>query len=202
MLRLRAIATAGVVIAALAALSPSALTAQGVTTGAVTGVVTDESGQGVENAQIQVTNRATGYTTGTLTRGGGRYFVQGLEISNRYALTVRLLGYAPQTIENVNVVLGTATPLLGGEDAVRINLSLEALHSMTAKLPRIAVERPARAIGKDTLTAMQSGIYFGYVGLIEGIVARIQSEFGVPLEIGKGRIVRQGTVKELCASPG
>jgi pantothenate kinase type III len=45
---------------------------------------------------------------------------------------------------------------------------------MTAKLPRIAVERPARAIGKDTLTAMQSGIYFGYVGLIEGIVSRIR----------------------------
>ena len=63
MLRLRAIAALGVA-AALAALSPSTLVAQGVTTGAVTGVVTDESGQGVENAQIQVTNRATGYSTG------------------------------------------------------------------------------------------------------------------------------------------
>jgi type III pantothenate kinase len=52
---------------------------------------------------------------------------------------------------------------------------------MTAKLPRIAVERPARAIGKDTLTAMQSGIFFGYIGLIEGMVARIQAEFGAPL---------------------
>ncbi len=54
---------------------------------------------------------------------------------------------------------------------------------MTAKLPRIAVERPGRAIGKDTLTAMQSGIYFGYVGLIEGVVARIKAEFGAPLEV-------------------
>jgi hypothetical protein len=109
MLKLRAIAALGVVVAALAALSPTTLIAQGVTTGAVTGVVTDESGVGVENAQVQVTNRATGYTTGSLTRGGGRYFVQGLELSNRYAVTVRLLGYAPQTIENVSVVLGTAT---------------------------------------------------------------------------------------------
>jgi hypothetical protein len=108
MLRFRAIATLGVV-AALAALWPAPLTAQGVTTGAVTGVVTDESGQGVENAQVQVTNRATGYTTGSLTRVGGRYFVQGLEVGNRYAVTVRLLGYAPQTIENVSVVLGSAT---------------------------------------------------------------------------------------------
>ena len=97
MLRLRAIAALGVA-AALAALSPSSLAAQGVTTGAVTGVVTDESGQGVENAQIQVTNRATGYTTGGLTRVGGRYFVQGLDVGNRYAVTVRLLGFQPQTV--------------------------------------------------------------------------------------------------------
>ena len=110
MLRLRAIAALGVA-AALAALSPSTIVAQGVTTGAVTGVVTDESGQGVENAQIQVTNRATGYSTGGLTRVGGRYFVQGLDVGNRYAVTVRLLGFQPQTIENIRVVIGTATPV-------------------------------------------------------------------------------------------
>ena len=110
MLRIRAIA-ALVVAAALAALSPSTLVAQGVTTGAVTGVVTDESGQGVENAQIQVTNRATGYSTGGLTRVGGRYFVQALDVGNQYAITVRLLGYQPQTIENIRVVIGTATPV-------------------------------------------------------------------------------------------
>lgn len=107
--RLRAIVALGAVVAAVAALAPSALDAQGVTTGAITGVVTDESGVGVENAQIQVVNRATGYTTGSLTRTGGRYFVQGLELGNQYAVTVRLLGYAPQVVENVRVVLGTAT---------------------------------------------------------------------------------------------
>jgi len=110
MLRFRAIAALGAA-AALAALSPPTVAAQGVTTGAVTGVVTDESGQGIENAQIQVINRATGYTTGGLTRVGGRYFVQGLDVGNRYAVTVRLLGYQPQTIENIRVVLGTATPV-------------------------------------------------------------------------------------------
>ncbi len=109
MLKLRAIATLGVVVAALAALSPATLAAQGVTTGAITGVVTDESGAGIDNAQVQVINRATGYTTGSLTRDGGRFFVQGLEIGRQYAVTVRLLGYAPQTTENVNIVLGTAT---------------------------------------------------------------------------------------------
>jgi outer membrane receptor protein involved in Fe transport len=108
MFRLRAIAALGVA-AALAALTPSTLVAQGVTTGAVTGVVTDESGQGVENVQIQVTNRATGYSTGALTRVGGRYFIQGLEVGPQYAVTARLLGYAPQTVENIRIVIGTAT---------------------------------------------------------------------------------------------
>ena len=80
-------------------------------------------------------------------------------------------------------VVDVAGNYVGGAIAPGINLSLEALHTATAKLPRIAVERPAKAIGKDTLTAMQSGIFFGYVGLIEGVVARIQAEFGAPLEV-------------------
>ncbi len=70
---------------------------------------------------------------------------------------------------------------IGGAIAPGINLSLEALHNFTARLPRIAVERPRRAIGKDTLEAMQSGIFFGYLGLIEGMVARIAGEFGADL---------------------
>jgi type III pantothenate kinase len=72
---------------------------------------------------------------------------------------------------------------VGGAIAPGINLSLESLHAATAKLPRIAVAAPARAIGKDTLTAMQSGIYWGYVGLIEGIVARIRAEFAGQLTV-------------------
>jgi type III pantothenate kinase len=71
----------------------------------------------------------------------------------------------------------------GGVIAPGINLSLEALHQATAKLPRIAVEAPGRVIGKDTLGAMRSGVYWGYVGLIEGLVARIKQEFGAPLTV-------------------
>ena len=111
MLRLRAIAALSVVVATLAVLAPVTVAAQGVTTGAVTGVISDESGQGIENAQVQITNRATGYSTGALTRVGGRYFVQGLDVGNRYAITVRILGFQAQTVENVRVVLGTATPV-------------------------------------------------------------------------------------------
>jgi type III pantothenate kinase len=67
---------------------------------------------------------------------------------------------------------------VGGVIAPGVNLSLEALHRAAAKLPNVAVERPARVIAKDTVSAMQAGIYFGYVGLIEGITARIKSEYG------------------------
>lgn len=69
----------------------------------------------------------------------------------------------------------------GGVIAPGINLSLEALHQAAAMLPRIAVEKPALVIGNSTISAMQSGIYWGYVGLIEGIVARMKAEFGEPM---------------------
>jgi type III pantothenate kinase len=71
----------------------------------------------------------------------------------------------------------------GGVIATGINLSLEALHRAAAKLPRIAVERPDRVIGSSTVTAMQSGVFFGYVGLIEGLVQRIKDEFGETMTV-------------------
>ncbi len=71
----------------------------------------------------------------------------------------------------------------GGVIAPGINLSLEALHGATAKLPRIAIERPPRVIGRDTLSAMQSGIYWGYVSLIEGLTTRIREERGEAMRV-------------------
>lgn len=69
----------------------------------------------------------------------------------------------------------------GGAIAPGINLSLEALHAAAAKLPRVAIGRPRQVIGKATVPAMRSGIFWGYVGLIEGLVARIKEEFGAPM---------------------
>ena len=73
----------------------------------------------------------------------------------------------------------------GGVIAPGINLSMDALYQAAAKLPRIAVEPPISpsggnlgVIGKGTVHAMQSGVFWGYVGLIEGLVARITSEIG------------------------
>lgn len=71
----------------------------------------------------------------------------------------------------------------GGVIAPGINLSLEALHMAAAKLPRVAVERPEKVIGQGTVSAMQSGIYWGYVSMIEGMVARIREEFRADMDV-------------------
>lgn len=66
---------------------------------------------------------------------------------------------------------------IGGVIAPGINLSLDALHRAAAKLPNVAISRPDKVIGTNTIGAMQSGIYYGYVGLVEGIVSRIKTEY-------------------------
>ncbi|HEY0522299.1 MAG TPA: type III pantothenate kinase [Stellaceae bacterium] len=71
----------------------------------------------------------------------------------------------------------------GGVIAPGINLSLQALEMAAAKLPTIAIRRPATVIGRDTVPAMQSGLFWGYVGLIEGLVERIRAEFGEPMRV-------------------
>jgi len=101
------------------------------------------------------------------------------------------------------VDLGTATTFdtiskegdyLGGAIAPGINTAAEALFTRAAMLPRVELVHPKRAIGTNTITAMQSGIVFGYVGLVEGMVARIQQELG-----GKATVVATGGYAELIA---
>ncbi len=99
--------------------------------------------------------------------------------------------------------LGTATTFdtvskegdyLGGAIAPGITMATEALSMQTAMLPRVELVPPKHAIGTNTITAMQSGIVFGYVGLIEGIVTRIQQELG-----GKAKVVATGGYADLIA---
>lgn len=99
----------GASVAFLATVPGSAAHAQGATTGAVTGLVTDATGRPLENAQVQVVNRSTGFSTGQLTRANGRYFVQNLDVGPNYAVTVRLIGYSPVTRPDVRVTLTQAT---------------------------------------------------------------------------------------------
>lgn len=65
---------------------------------------------------------------------------------------------------------------VGGIIAPGANLSMEALHMAAAKLPLVAVRQPQQVVGRGTVQAMQSGIFYGYVGLVEGLVARIRAE--------------------------
>ena len=71
----------------------------------------------------------------------------------------------------------------GGVIAPGINLSMEALHAAAAKLPRVAIRRPDRTIGRDTVGAMQAGVFWGYIALIEGLIARIRAEWGRPMTV-------------------
>jgi type III pantothenate kinase len=87
---------------------------------------------------------------------------------------------------------GTATTfdVVDGEGNYRggvihpgVNLSLEALHLGAAQLPRVAIDRPEKVIGTGTVTAMRSGIFWGHVSMIEGMVPRISKEFGATLKV-------------------
>jgi len=71
----------------------------------------------------------------------------------------------------------------GGVIAPGINLSITALHLAAAKLPSVRIRRTERVIGKNTVACMQSGIFWGYVGLVEGVVDRIKHEFGAPMRV-------------------
>lgn len=88
---------------------------------------------------------------------------------------------------SIVVDFGTATTFdaisskgeyLGGSIAPGIQISEEALFRKTAKLPRIEIKKPRQAIGRSTVASMQSGLFFGYIGLISNIIEKIKRELG------------------------
>ncbi len=84
---------------------------------------------------------------------------------------------------------------LGGAIAPGIGIAAQALFERTAKLPRVDLTRPPSAIGRNTVHSMQSGLLFGYVGLVEGMVARFKAELGPDT-----RVVATGGLAEIIAS--
>ena len=76
---------------------------------------------------------------------------------------------------------------LGGAIAPGIQISAEALYLKTAKLPRIEIRKPKRAIGRTTVSSMQSGLYFGYIGLVTKTIEEIRKELGP-----KARVIATG----------
>jgi type III pantothenate kinase len=72
---------------------------------------------------------------------------------------------------------------LGGAIAPGINIAAEALFLRTAKLTRVDIQKPPNPIGRNTVHSMQSGLFFGYVGLVEGMVARFKKELGPKMKV-------------------
>lgn len=72
---------------------------------------------------------------------------------------------------------------LGGAITAGINLAAEALYTHAAKLPRIDLQRPPSVIGRNTIHAMQSGLLFGYVSMVEGMVTRFRAELGAEMKV-------------------
>ena len=83
---------------------------------------------------------------------------------------------------------------IGGVIAPGLNISAEALFARAARLPRVDIKRPPTVVGSNTVVNMQSGLYFGYLGLVDGILARIRNE--VP---GLKHIVATGGLATLMA---
>jgi type III pantothenate kinase len=109
--------------------------------------------------------------------------------------------YGPPPL--IVVDLGTATVFdaitaegdyAGGAIAPGLGIASEALFQRAAKLYRVELDRPKTAIGRNTVGAIQSGILFGYVGLVEGIVARIKEELG-----GEAKVIGTGGWAEIIA---
>jgi type III pantothenate kinase len=83
---------------------------------------------------------------------------------------------------------------LGGAIAPGIGIAADALFQRTAKLPRVEIARPPSVIGRNTTHSMQSGLLFGYVSLVEGMVARFRAELGPSM-----KVIGTGGLAELIA---
>jgi type III pantothenate kinase len=93
---------------------------------------------------------------------------------------------------------------LGGAIAPGIGIAAEALFARTAKLPKVDLHRPPSVIGRNTVHSVQSGLLFGYVGLVEGMVVRFRTELGPSMKViatgGLAEIIaRETTVLEIIA---
>jgi type III pantothenate kinase len=99
---------------------------------------------------------------------------------DRYQPPLIVLDFGTATTFDIIDRLGN---YCGGVIAPGINLSLRALDMAAAQLPRIGIRRPPAVVGRSTVPAMQSGVFWGYVGLIEGLIQRIRTERGEAMEV-------------------
>ena len=109
----------------------------------------------------------------------------------RYGAPLIVISYGTAT---VFMAISQAGEYLGVAIAPGINTSIDALVGNTAKLPQIALEAPERAIGRNTIEALQAGIVYGFVGQTEALVGRMREELGA-----HARVVATGGLAEVIA---
>ncbi len=111
---------------------------------------------------------------------GADRLVTAVSVFNRFGGPTIMIDFGTAT--TFDVVDGDGN-YRGGAIAPGINLSAEALHRASAQLPLVRILPTPTVIGKATVPAMQSGIFWGYIGMIEGLVRRIRDEFGAPMKV-------------------
>ncbi|TAH33079.1 MAG: type III pantothenate kinase [Alphaproteobacteria bacterium] len=111
---------------------------------------------------------------------GADRLVNAVAVIDKYPLPAVVIDFGTATTFDVIDEQGS---YLGGVICPGINLSLDALVQGTAKLPRVAIAKPRQVIGKRTEEAMQSGAYWGYAGLIQGILEKIEDEHGKKMTV-------------------
>lgn len=122
---------------------------------------------------------------------GADRIVNAVAVCQRYGAPACVVDFGTATTFDA---LSAEGVYLGGAIAPGIGIAAEALFQRTAKLPRIDLLRPPAVIGKNTVQSMQSGMLFGYVGLVEGMVARFRAELGPDM-----RVIATGGLASLIA---
>lgn len=106
---------------------------------------------------------------------GNDRIVNSYMASRKYGNNVIIVDFGTATTFDV---IGNNKEYLGGIIAPGINLSIKTLHEATAKLPKITLKKQLHVVGKSTVEALNSGIYYGYSSLVEGLISRIEKELG------------------------
>jgi hypothetical protein len=175
------------------------LLAQGVTTGAISGTVTDPSGAPIEGAQVQVRNARTGASAGGITRGNGQYSVQGIEPDAGYSVTVRRIGFEPITRDNRTVSLGQTT-----REDFQLRQQSTVLETVTVSGEATSVINPSKTgtgttVG-DSLLRRLPTLNRNFADFVT-LVPQVSTSTGVGLS-GGGVNIRQNAIQIDGAASG
>jgi len=123
---------------------------------------------------------------------GADRLVDAVAAIEKYGAPCIIVDFGTATTFNA---INKAGEYLGGVITPGIMISADALFERTAKLPRVDIKRPTTVIGSSTVAAMQSGLYYGYVGLVDGVLRKMVTELG-----GSPRVIATGGLASLIAT--